>query len=659
MFSRVAGKAGAYILPTAGLTAGVSTSTYFGNKFKTNNTTTAYAWWGSSSSTPAATTPAPVNPEERPNQQPAALNHPSQRTGGSAPVLEAPSQLVTSPNAKTHFYDQKHTLAPTPMPNTSALLNNIDVASFQSATSPLDRVLLKENVAQLTVGTDISLSDVRSRLERYTETELKDSLSNGDSTVFVSRALEDIKRDKVIHQHTQSPNGYKNLARYMFHSEVLPVNKGVIGEIHICQYQANKEIEDTYCFIRDLHSAKGSVVGVFDGHSGRDSSVYCAKNLVPYLDFFKYYGLSQDFMDPHVIQAADEHYIDLALGDNAFKALTGACLLLAQITNQRIETLWAGDCQAILVRDNAQSHTGLLPQQTTLHTNISNPPTITHTLPVTGTLTNTTGSAGEFTELTVPHQIDLNYYEKQRLINEHPTEHDVIYNDRVKGRLQPTRAFGDAHYKKMAYYKLKYPHKDMTNWNPPYITAKPDHSSYDLHRDDKYVVLCSDGLTDALTPFQISALLHNNEQIQSKLPSAPITTNLAQFLTTQALFQVGKRALGNVATLDEIAQALPSLQPGRERRRIHDDITVLVVKLNGDHIGNTVSDKSPFTPNVKPPVPANLRQAIKNGLLSQKHGLPASTPTGNEFLNTGIVIDPDLVLTTPPMDMNPSKESTF
>eukprot|EP00461_Guttulinopsis_vulgaris_P005252 UN05262 len=62
----------------------------------------------------------------------------------------------------------------------------------------------------------------------------------------------------------------------------------------------------------------------------------------------------------------------------------------------------------------------------------------------------------------------------------------------------------------------------------------------------------------------------------------------------------------------------PRLPPGKERRRFHDDITVLVVKLNQTQIGNPSSDASPFHSDVKPPVPGNLRAAIAKGLLSNK-----------------------------------------
>jgi len=93
--------------------------------------------------------------------------------------------------------------------------------------------------------------------------------------------------------------------------------------------------------------------------------------------------------------------------------------------------------------------------------------------------------------------------------------------------------------------------------------------------------------------------------------------------------------MGNAASHDDISNFFPRLPPGKERRRLHDDITVLVVKLNSDHVGNNKSDMTFLPPEMKPVVPKTLREAIKNGLLS------SDQTRGGEFLNTGISIDVD------------------
>jgi hypothetical protein len=56
-------------------------------------------------------------------------------------------------------------------------------------------------------------------------------------------------------------------------------------------------------------------------------------------------------------------------------------------------------------------------------------------------------------------------------LSEHPNEKNVIKRNRVKGRLQPTRVFGDGHYKRMDLFEnWKNAHKYQV-WTPPYVTA--------------------------------------------------------------------------------------------------------------------------------------------------------------------------------------------
>ena len=57
----------------------------------------------------------------------------------------------------------------------------------------LDRFILKENIPSLIHGTGIELEDVRRKLSKYTDLELRDSLATGQSREWVSRAIQEIK----------------------------------------------------------------------------------------------------------------------------------------------------------------------------------------------------------------------------------------------------------------------------------------------------------------------------------------------------------------------------------------------------------------------------------------------------------------------------------
>lgn len=143
-------------------------------------------------------------------------------------------------------------------------------------------------------------------------------------------------------------------------------------------------------------------------------------------------------------------------------------------------------------------------------------------------------------ELTQDHQIDTHEGEKQRLLSEHPNEPDIIKSNRVKGRLQVhskglglrfCESFGvffhsqledwetgftsewniitryggprPVRCSKITQFQLPRVHKRYieTGWHPPYTTARPDISHYEITEGDRFIVLGSDGL------FQVRALV--------------------------------------------------------------------------------------------------------------------------------------------------------
>ena len=89
--------------------------------------------------------------------------------------------------------------------------------------------------------------------------------------------------------------------------------------------------------------------------------------------------------------------------------------------------------------------------------------------------------------------------------------------------LQPTRSFGDFHLKsdKLVWdYEygrpfLPHPAKDF-----PYITAHPDVTVVNRSRDDKWLVLASDGLWDYVQPQEVatvSKVCDSSQQLADKL----------------------------------------------------------------------------------------------------------------------------------------------
>ena len=199
----------------------------------------------------------------------------------------------------------------------------------------------------------------------------------------------------------------------------------VCPPVPVSQFAANPSIEDTVAEVTAVSAPPGGMlVGVFDGHSGRDASRWCSEEL-PYLQYYRYTNRTDALVHKRAFVKADHHFLELALRDKRMAAgLSGACVNVAHISGRTVRTANAGDCRTIVGR------------------RVSRPAAegadATAAAPV----------QYQAVELTTDHQIDTNHLERERLLRDHPNESDIIRKDRVKGRLQPTRGFGDGFYKR-------------------------------------------------------------------------------------------------------------------------------------------------------------------------------------------------------------------
>lgn len=200
-----------------------------------------------------------------------------------------------------------------------------------------------------------------------------------------------------------------------------PVQRGVIREYHVNQYAANPNIEDTVAIVPAVSCPPGGfLAGVFDGHSGKDASKWCSEELLSYLQYYRWSNRTDQLVHKRTFVEADHHFLELALREKRMAAgLSGACVNVAHVCGTTVRTANAGDCRTIVGKRVKT--------------------------------TQTPGAADEFkfqaVELTSDHQIDTNSNERERLLRDHPDEADIILKNRVKGRLQPTRGFGDGFYK--------------------------------------------------------------------------------------------------------------------------------------------------------------------------------------------------------------------
>lgn len=159
------------------------------------------------------------------------------------------------------------------------------------------------------------------------------------------------------------------------------------------------------------------------------------------------------------------------------------------------------------------------------------------------------------------------------LVERHPLDPRACY---VKGRLQPTRSFGDLHLKAKAFSPAHARAPRPAPFNPPYITASPEVSVRRASPEDAFVVVASDGLWDHVSSHEavalVGAALARGGAWGGVRGAARAKEGAAQALVDEALRRAGAEYGLSLA-------ALKSLAPGRARRERHDDITVVVIFL--------------------------------------------------------------------------------
>ena len=120
--------------------------------------------------------------------------------------------------------------------------------------------------------------------------------------------------------------------------------------------------------------------------------------------------------------------------------------------------------------------------------------------------------------LSTDHNVD-NEAEVKRIRSSHPVveSSDLLKNNRLLGQLIPLRALGDLRYK-LPITDLKnivslmgsaFSHGIIPNnyYTPPYLTAEPEVVHHKLTRRDRFLVLATDGLWEAMSNQEVVRLV--------------------------------------------------------------------------------------------------------------------------------------------------------
>ncbi|KAL6893799.1 hypothetical protein ACP4OV_007897 [Aristida adscensionis] len=169
-------------------------------------------------------------------------------------------------------------------------------------------------------------------------------------------------------------------------------------------------------------------------------------------------------------------------------------------------------------------------------------------------------------QLTSDHSTSVQE-EVCRIRNEHPDDPSAISKDRVKGSLKVTRAFGAGFLKQpkwndalLEVFRIDYV------GSSPYITCNPSLFHHRLSAGDRFLILSSDGLYQYFTNEEAVA------QVEMFIATTP-EGDPAQHLVEEVLFRAANKAGMDFHELIEI--------PHGDRRRYHDDVSVIVISLEG------------------------------------------------------------------------------
>lgn len=253
-------------------------------------------------------------------------------------------------------------------------------------------------------------------------------------------------------------------------------------------------------------------------------------------------------------------------------ALMGSCLLVVLMRDEDVYVMNVGDSRAIVAQcENEEVTSSSVLNE---HGNVES--SAEGIVEESGALDQSQNKGGNETpseavrltplQLSTDHSTSIEE-EVIRIKNEHPDDCQCIVNDRVKGRLKVTRAFGAGFLKQPKLNdSLLEMFRNEYIGTKPYISCSPSLCHHKLCARDQFLVLSSDGLYQYLTNQEV---VSHVESFMEKYPDG----DPAQHLIEELLSRAAKKAGMGFHELLDIPQG--------DRRKYHDDVTVMVISLEG------------------------------------------------------------------------------
>ncbi|XP_009341419.2 probable protein phosphatase 2C 23 [Pyrus x bretschneideri] len=265
------------------------------------------------------------------------------------------------------------------------------------------------------------------------------------------------------------------------------------------------------------------------------------------------------------LRKTEEAYLEVAdemLLENPELALMGSCVLVMLMKGEDVYVMNVGDSRVVLAQKAEPDYwLGKIRQDLER----INEETLNDMEGCDGERGNAIPNLTAF-QLTTDHSTSEEE-EVQRIRNEHPKDACAVMNDRVKGSLKVTRAFGAGFLKQPKWNNalLEAFQIDYIGTSP-YITCSPSLHYHRLGPKDRFLILSSDGLYQYFT----------NEEAVSEVElfiTLQPEGDPAQHLVEEVLFRAAKRAGMDFHDLLQIPQG--------DRRRYHDDVSIIVISLEG------------------------------------------------------------------------------
>ncbi|KAK9667868.1 hypothetical protein RND81_13G017000 [Saponaria officinalis] len=253
-------------------------------------------------------------------------------------------------------------------------------------------------------------------------------------------------------------------------------------------------------------------------------------------------------------------------------ALMGSCLLVVLMRDEDVYVMNLGDSRAIVAHSEHEGSCSNVGSNEKIESSSSIEGIVEECISVGEKSSNVPREfpleAMKLTalQLSTDHSTSI-VEEVKRIKREHPDDNHCIVNDRVKGRLKVTRAFGAGFLKQAKFNdSLLEMFRNEFIGAAPYVSCIPSLCHHQLGPRDHFLVLSSDGLNQYLTNQEVVSFVEN---FMEKYPDG----DPAQHLIEELLNRAAKKAGMDFHDLLDIPQG--------DRRKYHDDVTVMVISLEG------------------------------------------------------------------------------